>query len=77
MKITKKEDCKCDVVTHYVCDNCGVKQPYKISDITEITIRFGYGSIHDGTVWVVDLCDNCIDTIFKNMDKKAYLSEVL
>jgi len=53
------------------CDKCGIisksdnylevgSHPY----IETIHHHFGYGSIHDGSLFEIDLCDSCIEKIF-------------
>ena len=58
-KVTTLVD-KIDVV---ICNCCGKKittDHYCGSDITPISVEFGYGSRFDMEIWKMDICDSCI-----------------
>ena len=54
------------------CDRCHKEYSNDYDhDITPIQIEFGYGSKFDTEIWNFDLCDECIEEVFKDIDKKV------
>ncbi len=45
------------------CERCG-KDDWIAS---EITLKFNYGSKHDGKIFTLNLCGDCADRLFKQL----------
>ena len=65
-----------EVIVGIVCDSCG--QPLEEKDLTyenylQIYIRWGYGSLKDGDLWIADMCEKCVD---EKLDKIVKFKKV-
>jgi len=64
-----------------VCNCCGKKiefpDGYDNTEITDITISFGYGSRFDLTTWEMDVCDDCIEKWVKTFKLPIEIHEDL
>lgn len=52
------------VLQEIICDCCGKIVNLNnvcCSDITDLKIKFGYGSKFDMSCWEIDICDDCVE----------------
>lgn len=79
MRVTKQKEVKSIEIWNVgiTCDKCGKtdtdEDGYIVTDINPFSIGFGYGSKRDGEKWEIDLCDDCLDEVFKDIKDKIYI----